>query len=132
MQSHMEHASSNGAVMTPNGHIRSPYMPFHGPGTPYHMAMMASHAELLRYHNVSPAGGQYAGPPVSMANGHMYPPQQSLMYHMSYPGLPTPLPEDASSCFSLPNFKTPDVHGCCQPAYRPCGQELITTHVAVH
>ena len=111
MQGHMEHASSNGAVMTPNGHIMLPYMPFHGPGTPYHMAMMASHAELLRYHNVSPAASQYAGPPVSMANGHMYPPQQSMMYHMPYPGLPTPLPKDICLCFGVQLFKTAGLHG---------------------
>ena len=111
MQGHMEHVSSNGAVMTPNGHIMSPYMPFHGPGTPYHMAMLASHAELLRYHNVPPAAGQYAGPPVSMANGHMYPPQQSMMYHMPYPGLPILLLVDLNLCFGVPVSEMSGVDG---------------------
>jgi hypothetical protein len=98
-QGHMEHASSNGGMMTPNGHhIISPFTPFPGQGAAYHLAVPALHAELMRYPPHLPAGAGHFGfpcPSVSMVNGHIYP-SQPMMYPMSFPGaqslcLDTPL-----------------------------------------
>ena len=54
----MEHASSNGGMMTPNGHhiMSSLPCPTLRQGMAYHLAVPASPAELLRYHPHLPAG----------------------------------------------------------------------------
>ena len=87
MQGHAEHASSNGGVLTPNGHMMSLFLPFHAPGVPYHMAVPASHAELLRYHHLPAAASPYGfAPPVSLVNGHMYSGHPPAMYPLAFPG----------------------------------------------
>lgn len=82
----MEHTSSNGGMLTPNGQMMSPFLPFHAPGM-YHMAVPASHAELMRYHHMPAAPGHFGFmSPASMVNGHMYAGQQPVMYPIQFPG----------------------------------------------